>query len=458
MAIISITAFIFVTIVYFVMLKQNGMGRWLFAFPFTLIIVQFFIHFRLLADSSKSMAVDISIGLSAIIYFLAFFMAYYFPSESYVTKTAKYLLVPTPLRIHFTSHLRFYTIILTVIFLFLFWSWRIQLYGSFTEASLAMYSRISPENEEKIFVSRIPLVLYQFICVLLSYRFFLQFGEKRDQGFNFIDLICIVLLIFSIATTGSRGCMFILPLLFLFTGFIAFANKLRFQAGMITRVYVVSISCLCIFLGLTLGSIRGARYDSFGEVLNDLNFENQYQGLQSIVWHGDFEGKSNYPANIVAQCMEMYGNEVAFLGLHYTPYTMAVNPIPRIFWESKPMGFGRVFVLDYHNLAESSHSVGAGTFGEGYAAWGYAGGVIYTLIFAAIAGLAARFYVVLLKNATYYIEHWIFALLFFNFSILFVRGDMLSAWVTGAYPLIIAIVCVFTLRTLFSLRPKTIHN
>ena len=453
MSVFTVSAICLVALVYSTMFIIARKGRWLFVFPFTMVLVQYYLYFRHMEASAKTVLADLSIGLSVIIYFLAFFWGFSLLSEPYVTKTAnKYFLLPEPLRHHIMSRLQFYIVILSVLFLVFYWRWRIQLYGSFTNAALSMYSRFSEIEDTRLNISgRLSMLLYQATSIFLSYRFFQVVIGKKHQVFGFIDFICAVLLMTSIATTGIRGRTFFIPSMLIYAVFIAYALQGQVQIRFKSRMYAVLLCCLGVVLVMTLSSIRGIRYDSFDEFVNDFNNENLFQGLYHVLLIGESEKHSGpkTPADIVAQSMDMYGNNVPFLGLYYTPYTIIANPVPRALWDSKPMGFGRMFVLEYYGLEDSKHSVGAGTFGEGYAAYGYVGGIAYTILFATLVGMATRFCVSLLKNAVFSIEHWIFALHFLKMSILFVRGDMLSAWAQTVYPLVVTIMCLFTINLVY---------
>jgi hypothetical protein len=142
----------------------------------------------------------------------------------------------------------------------------------------------------------------------------------------------------------------------------------------------------------------------------------------------------------------MYGRQEKHYGLFYTPYVIAVNPVPRMLWPGKPLAFGNRFVLERHSLTEAKVSYAAGTFGEGYAAWGFAGGFLYSLLFGAVAGACAKAAMSMLRGTNVPFEQFVLALMFWGWSCLFVRGDMLSAWAFGFYPVVFLIVAVLVLK------------
>lgn len=450
MAVFTVITILLIGILYIIVLIQTGMKKWIFVHPFTSILYYFYHHCRSnVYESPFGVQIDFCIGLSFIVYTIAFFHAIMWVKESFcISISNRFFFMPEALRNKITFNLRSTVIISGIVFLIAFWRWRIQLYGSFTDAVFAMYANL-PDVEVRPLIERFCVNFYPLLCVLLAYRLFLIAIERTKQWLSMTEISLIMLIMLSQMTTGNRGRTFFIPLLFVMAILIAkcLTNRHLIFSIVKNQLTVLSILLIGLFLTLALTIVRGNEYGSINEIYHDINASSMITGVEQLFQQS--EDQSNTVPYCVEMSMETYGSNDSFLGLGYTPYVIATNIIPRQFWSSKPNGFGRQLVIDYYGNFETKHSVGASTFGEGYAAWGYTGGFLYTYLFAFIAGIAAKFFLVLIKHACDYIECWFFALLFFHMSTLYVRGDMLSAWAQSVYPILILVVINFALKLFF---------
>jgi len=151
----------------------------------------------------------------------------------------------------------------------------------------------------------------------------------------------------------------------------------------------------------------------------------------------------------VAFCLKTFGRSQDFLFGH-TLYTILANPVPREMWTAKPVAFGRILGQirqgEYGSPYAKPHgwSIAAGLAGEGYANGGYPGIIIVSLLVGFVSGKAGK-----LATVGFYIPSYpviVLSLGFYRMSTLFVRGDVHSAWVSMAYPILALVfaLCVLS--------------
>jgi hypothetical protein len=117
-----------------------------------------------------------------------------------------------------------------------------------------------------------------------------------------------------------------------------------------------------------------------------------------------------------AHIMAFYGRHKDFGGLMTAPNSILVCLVPRAWYPNKPRIFGTQALSDIHEIPINKvpGSFYAGPFHEGYYAWGYCGGIIYSVIFGLIAGILSQLAVSLLFK---YIDKPFIALLASSFYI-----------------------------------------
>ena len=446
MAVFSVISIIMVLFSYIALFFRFRFSTWILVFPFTLILVKYLKECWHAVPYPNAVEVDLCIAASILVSSIVFFFAYYHTKTTFCETIAKkFFLLPNSLSSYCMKNSFKIVILLGGIYLVLFWYSRIQLYGSFSEAAFAMYAT-APDIDVPPLSARLALYFFSFFALVASYRFFLCFSNENVQ-IKSIEWILVFLIVISHISTGNRGQVIKLPLFIFFTMLLVKAqiNQKLLHVNY-THLKTIGLFLFGFFLFLMLSDVRKNKYESFTEFYNDINVTTFVEGGLIALQINENSEKEGGVSDTVAKSMQIYGNTQPYLGLFYTPYVIATNLIPREYWKSKPNGYGRQIVLDYYDLEDSRHSVGGGTFGEGYAAYGYIGGFFYTILFALINGVATKFFVVLVNGAFDSIEYWIFGLGFYNISINFIRGDMLSSWAQSVYPLLFFVIIIFSIN------------
>jgi oligosaccharide repeat unit polymerase len=432
---------------------QRGDGAWLFLHPFSWILYMFFHFCRNTIETSLAFRVDICIAISIFLYSFAFWCAGSVITKNFCFSIAeKYFKIPDLLHNKIMTHLKCWTMIIGIIYLICFWKFRIGLYGTFTNAALAMYSRPLENYVPTLFDYFVNGLLRPIFFLLLVSCIFYSLLQPTRFSLNFGDILLILIYIFSQASTGIKGLVYDILLIcayfIILTNYIRIKSLFQFHLRHIKYLLIILFTIPVIFI---LAAIRQTYYENFYELRNDISIGNILQG-KNIAFETDLDEIFTVPGT-TGLSMEIYGRQRPFLGLLHTPYTIIVNPIPRRFFPEKPNTFGRQIAIDMTGNTEVQYSLAASTFGEGYAAYGYFGGFFYSLLFGFFVGIASKFYVVLIKLSDRY-EYFIFALLFFMITRMFVRGDMLNAWVASVYNLILFIIFVFFVKITFRMFPK----
>jgi hypothetical protein len=230
-------------------------------------------------------------------------------------------------------------------------------------------------------------------------------------------------------TSGTVGNL-LLPLFALLLGdaLAALHNRAPFRIGPGTVV----LSAVVLLGAMTLLALRGTRFDSPQELADHL------QGnLERTLTEGETSLLSSHMivADDIGFCLRTYGVRRDFLGPH-TVYSIAVNPMPRELWPGKPDGFGKLLAEEEGFSDDSGVSLAAGLAGEGWANAGVLGIAGLAVLFGAVCGLAARAAVSALLSGSF--AHEVLGIQLWFLATLFVRGDMLSAWTTTLYPLLVS--------------------
>lgn len=147
-------------------------------------------------------------------------------------------------------------------------------------------------------------------------------------------------------------------------------------------------------------------------------------------------------ADCVAWVILFYGSNKEHLGLGHAAYCVATCLIPRTLWSGKPVGIAQHSTADYGRFPLQKALGGGpifGTFGEGYFYWGFAGGIIYSLLFGCLGALVSKTVVAIFLESDLDILSLAFSLTLYN------RISRLgySDGVDTAYGLIIATVFFF---------------
>lgn len=309
-------------------------------------------------------------------------------------------------------------------------------FGSLHQALVALYS--ADKLASAGFLSRIAFRSYRIVAGFGAIALFIALQGRTAWRvvlvyvFQFLGMLAI-------GTAGSRG-----NILFPATATSLIFLVARVRLGKWPRFLWLQAAFVgfSVFTAAIVGEIRGTRFWD----LTDLRQEYTLGELSEFAMSGltrMSEGGDRI-ADKIAFCFERYGPG-SFLGLH-TPYSIMVNPVPREFWRTKPVNFGTLLAWEWGYHSDSGVSLAAGIAGEGYAGCGYLGIIILAILVGALCGMLAKMGIVALRQPN--TIHVLLGLLFWRASTLFVRGDMLSAWGAGLYPIVLGSGLFFTLSRL----------
>jgi hypothetical protein len=130
----------------------------------------------------------------------------------------------------------------------------------------------------------------------------------------------------------------------------------------------------------------------------------------------------------------------------YSFYGVAVNPIPRVFWNDKPVGVGKLASILYDG--NSNSSIGLSLPGELYANFGFAGAIIGMFFSGLLAGVTYRWY----QRQRGDHGALVIYVLVLSYLVFEVRGDILDATMPFFYYVLPIAVCLGLVSTMNRIR------
>ena len=233
--------------------------------------------------------------------------------------------------------------------------------------------------------------------------------------------------------TGTGGYLIGLGLSLVTSVFVG-----RAVIGHRVRVSMRSIAILFVLSAIAFVQLhlRERTFTGIQDVIDVVIAESNTMGSDVIKSGSDYQAGMNV---FVLKALDTYHDESEFLWF-YTYYSIAVNWIPRLFWESKPVGMGRVIVTETpHSPVEAaystvSYSVALGLAGEGWINGGYVGIVMLAIFTGTLCAILASCFYQSLVSGSYFMLS--LGLLCRIAATNFVRGDWLSAWASFMLPLL----------------------
>jgi hypothetical protein len=219
----------------------------------------------------------------------------------------------------------------------------------------------------------------------------------------------------------------------------------RFKLLSNIKEYAVIVS-LTVVIILSLTTIRQINFDDIRDlytVVERIDFKEAQDDYS--------EGEGNLLLSDCQFCFKHYGNKQKYLGLTYTFETIILGPVPRVLMPKKKVSFGYVLNESKRggNSLDPNHLIypysvcwAAGVAGEGWANGGFLGLILYSVVMGLYSGICAKMYNKMFKTITPL--RVLFGLLFFQMSSSFIRGDILSGFTQGLYPLIIITLLIVT--------------
>lgn len=442
MNILTVSIVLITIIVFF--LKKGIKNTLLHPFFYICFYYIFFFHAQTQRYPNFALDVDFAIMLSFLFFTLSFLTIFSFVKNSFIDRQLKRFF-PFKKIGDFTdvfSSNKTRTIIISGIFFiiivwtFFFFDLALKEYGSMQTVFLQFYS--IPLHEypfyHKIIFTLLPLML-MLVFVL---RILVHYYQSR---FAYVVVIVAILLIsVCLFTIGTRGYFLTMLFLLLLADLIyVFIEKKKIKITLFTKIFAVFLFLMMIMLT----SIRGQYHTEYSDLFS--NIQNSISG-ETIE---KFSKGGSIPDE-VAFSLKHYGDDLEFLGGH-TYYSILLNPIPRVFWTDKPVGFGRILAWDqgYHHA--TNVSLAAGIAGEGYAGFGWSGVIILSLVMGMYSGFMAKVAWRCFQYRNFIVL--VIGLLFFSASIGIVRGDMLSGTTMNIYTIILFLIALY-IRKVFVVAVK----
>ena len=190
--------------------------------------------------------------------------------------------------------------------------------------------------------------------------------------------------------------------------------------------------------------MRNDRVDNVGDLITRINSFEINEGQEAYA-----EAETDLMMSDYYYTCEHFGNDKKFLPLLSSATAIVVNWIPRSIWPDKPIGFGRRYAMarmgiDYTNNALASSAVSSfavGICGEGWANGGLKGVIFYSVVVGLYAGVLIRLFFFLLAQNGYI--PLMLALLFYQASGSYIRGDLLSGITQGLYPIVLLSILLY---------------
>lgn len=317
-----------------------------------------------------------------------------------------------------------------------------QIYGSYENALTRFYvkSILNADLYAKTStLLSITTVLMLFLLMLV------KLSNTIYQKSNIIFTICLILMYFVIVPGGSRGGVLTLITVAFFADlYVWIVFKKKFY-----KTIFRPINGLLLFLALySIFLLSDIRYNSYGNIsslIKDLSSFQIKQGVNSYT-----EKETDLMMSDYYHVIDVWGTKKTFLPITYTATTILVNPIPRIIWHEKPVGFGRMLTAEYNGVntekmydmtKEINSASAVGVCGEGWANGGMLGVIVYSILFGILAGFCTKISQIFFFHKGYF--SIIIGFFFWRMGSSWVRGDLLSGFTQPFYPLLILTIILF---------------
>lgn len=314
------------------------------------------------------------------------------------------------------------------------------IYGSLNDALTRFYVK-QP-------ISTLPSFYGALLSIMLAlsmlFVFVLRLSGTLFSQSRVPFYICVFLFLIITVPGGARGNVMALFVITVFADLIASIKyKIPWRKGVFSFSSVVLL-CVSLFFFFFMSFIRNEEVDNINDLLTKMDSFEVKEGQESYA-----EAETDLMMSDYYYTCEHFGNDKKFLPLLSSATAIVVNWIPRSIWPDKPIGFGKRYALtriglDYtdNSLANAvSSSFAVGVCGEGWANGGLKGVIFYSIIVGAYAGVLIRLFRFFLAQNGY--VPLMLALLFYQASGSYVRGDLLSGITSGLYPIIFLTILLY---------------
>lgn len=406
----------------------------------------FFFKEKAHASSSQAFNAELAVVISFISFTFAFAITLKFFSSSFLKMFFSFFYSKFTVRVDLSrsGKLRgiwiYLPFLLILLWCLVYIKYTIWEYGSLESAMLHFYV-----GQKKISDPVLGFFIYRGINMCFALLLFLRLQTLLYYKHNivrYLPFIAYLVLSLTIAPVGNRGPQLYLLIIFIFSDIvIAYSSKRRLKLSLGTKF---ALAFTMLMVGI-LTKVRNENFHSFRDfsyyISNNL-FDQVGEGLSDVSRGGSI------PDDIVS-CFRIYSHEK--LGWH-SLYSIIVNPIPRVFWPEKPLSFGTLLALEKGASLNARYSIAAGMAGEGYAAGGFFGIIILSLLVGVYSGVMGKIYII----SMYYMNYIniLIAVAALRASCHIVRGDMMAGVTQGLYPFIL--LCFLIKMLTFLGKRKTI--
>ena len=432
---ITYAGYIAIFIMFLQLIKLRGKFYLLPTFPLAVICFSFYNFFGHFSTIQITLKTELLLLTSFVVFLCAYSVSRKWKYRKVVTFINCFINRKNTSSELLTTSKAIYIYIIIVIFYCCFDLWlNTYIYGSLESALTRFYVK-RPVAEVPNILITFQLFFYKAIVAFaFIFRYYYNCNGKKSN----LLYVVVLLLVLIAFPKGSRGAV-ISPIMILLTADL-FAKRflLNFILTKRIREYII-LGSFVFALFFTLTFIRGIDLEDLSsaiEVLEDFKLD---QGTEEFSEH-----EKDLMIRDLQFTFDSLGEKYSFIGPFYTLYAIAVNPIPRFLYVGKPVGFG-IFLTEakfgtgdfsIKHLEALNTGFAVGVAGEGWANGGLIGLLFYSVIFGFYSGFFSRLFSVYIKSQANFVA-LVFALLFFQASSSFIRGDLQSGVTQGIYPIVI---------------------
>lgn len=314
------------------------------------------------------------------------------------------------------------------------------IYGSLNDALTRFYVK----QPMSTLPSYYGVLLGIMLVLSMLFVFVLRLSSTLFSQSRIPFYICVFLFLIITVPGGARGSVMALFAITIFADLIASVKYRISWRKSVLSFSSIFILCVCLFFFFFMSFMRNDRVDNVGDLITRINSFEINEGQEAYA-----EAETDLMMSDYYYTCEHFGNDKKFLPLLSSATAIVVNWIPRSIWPDKPIGFGRRYAMarmgiDYTNNALASSAVSSfavGICGEGWANGGLKGVIFYSVVVGLYAGVLIRLFFFLLAQNGYI--PLMLALLFYQASGSYIRGDLLSGITQGLYPIVLLSILLY---------------
>ena len=439
MANITYAGYIALFIIFLLLIKLRGKFYLLPTFPLAFICFFFYTFFGHFSVVKITLKTEILLLISFVVFIWAYSVARKWKYHKVINFINHFVnRKNTSSKLLITKKAIWIYIVIVLSYCFFDLWLNAYIYGSLESALTRFYAKIPVKEVPTILTTFQGFVLKAITAFVFIFRYYYNYYGKK----SFLLYIAVLLLVLIAFPKGSRGAT-ITPIMFILFADL-FSKKLFLNFSLIkkAREYIVlCVFILALFLSLTF--IRGVNFEDLSSAVEVLKEFKLSEGAEEFS-----KNEKDLMIQDLQFTFDSFGERYSFIGLFYTLNSIILNPIPRFLFPGKSVSFGILltgaklgsvnFSVEYLETLNSGAAVGVA--GEGWANYGLIGLIFYSILLGLYSGFFSRLFSVYIKSNNF--VALVFALLFFQASFNFIRGDLQTGVLQGVYPMIIIFIVV----------------